>query len=115
MRLGPFLPSAQMGSTRVGKTVFLHVLPGPDGTAPLRSIVVPEFPAGPKLLRARVLGAAADLRMQRAQPGEFRVALPGPTLASATIIVELTYDGSVMDLPPGRLSPGSSPPLLERL
>ena len=102
-RGGPFLPSAQMGSTRVGKTIFLHVLPGPDGASPLRSIVVPELPAGPKLLRARVLGAAADLPMQRAQPGGFRLSLPGPTLASPTIIIQLTYDGSVMDLPPRAL------------
>ena len=98
-RGGPFLPSAQMGSTRVGKSIFLHVLPGPDGTAPLKSIVVPEFPGGPKLLRARVLGAAAVLPIHRAQQGESRVALPGPAAASPTIIVELIYDSSVMDLP----------------
>ena len=102
-RGGPFLPSAQMGSTRIGKTVFLHVLPGPDGTTPLRSLVLPEFPGGPKLLRARVLGAAGDLRMQRAKSGEVRIALPGPTGVAATIIVELTYDGSVMDLAPRAL------------
>ncbi len=98
-RGGPFLPSAQMGSTRVGKTIFLHVLPGPDGTAPLTSIVVPDFPGGPKLVRAHVLGAEADLRIQRAQPDGFTVALPATTLASPTIIIELTYDGSVMELP----------------
>lgn len=98
-RGGPFLPSAQMGSTRVGTTIFLHILPAPDGTWPLRNIVVPEFPNGPKLLRARVLGAAADLPIKRAQPGGARVSLPEPLPASATAIVELTYNGSVMSLP----------------
>ena len=102
-RGGPFLPSAQMVSTRVGKTIYLHVLPGPDGTAPPKSLVVPEFPAGPKLLRARALGAARDLRIQRGQPGEQRVVLPEPALAAPTIIVELTYDGSVMELEPRTL------------
>jgi alpha-L-fucosidase len=102
-RGGPFLPSAQMVSTRVGKTIYLHVLPGPDGTAPPGSLVVPEFPAGPKLLRARAQGAARDLRIQRGQPGEQRVALPEPALAAPTFIVELTYDGSVMELEPRTL------------
>jgi alpha-L-fucosidase len=103
-RGGPFLPSAQVESTRVGRTIFLHVLPGADGTAPLRSIVLPAFPAGPKLLRARVQGAAAGLPMHRTQSGGARVVLPESTPASPTIIVELTYDGSVMEVPPGTLS-----------
>lgn len=102
-RGGPFLPSAQMGSTRVGKTIFLHVLPGPDATVPVGKLVVPEFPAGPKLLRAHVLGTAADLRIHRGHSGESTVMLPVATLTSPTIIVELTYDGSVMDLPPRTL------------
>lgn len=102
-RGGPFVPSARVGSTRIGKTVFLHVLPGPDGTAPLRSITVPEFPAGPKFLRARILGAAADLPIDRARPDGARVVLPAPTRLSPTTILELTYDGSVMDLAPRTL------------
>ena len=99
-RGGPFLPSAQVGSTRAGNTIFLHVLPAPEGNSPLTRILVPEFPGGPKLLRARVLGAAADVPIQRARAGQFAVAVPAPTLASATIIIELTYDGSVMEVPP---------------
>jgi alpha-L-fucosidase len=81
----------------------MHVLPRPDGAAPLRSIVVPEFPAGPKLLRARVLGAAADLPLKRARPTGSTVELPEPTPVSPTVIVELTYDGSVMELSPRTL------------
>jgi alpha-L-fucosidase len=102
-RGGPFLPTPQVGSTRVGKTIYMHVLPRPDGAAPLRSIVVPEFPAGPKLLRARVLGAAADLPLKRARPTGSTVELPEPTPVSPTVIVELTYDGSVMELSPRTL------------
>jgi len=102
-RGGPFLPSAQLGSTRAGNTIFLHVLPSPDASSPLTRILVPEFPGGPKLLRARVLGAAADLPIQRARPGQFAVAVPAPTLASATTIIALTYKGSVMELPPQTL------------
>jgi alpha-L-fucosidase len=98
-RGGPFLPSAQMESTRAGKTIFLHVLPGLEGTEPVRSIVLPEFSTGPKLFRARVQGGAADLRIDRRHPGESRIAIPGSTPATPTIIVELTYDGSVMEVP----------------
>jgi len=98
-RGGPFLPTAQMGSTRVGKTIYLHLTPGAEETAPPGSIVVPDFPGGPKLRRARVLGAAADLPMRRAQDGGVRVELRGTTLGDPTVIVELTYEGSVMGLP----------------
>jgi len=102
-RGGPFLPSAQMESTRAGKTIFLHVLSGPEGTEPVRSIVLPDFSAGPKLLRARVQGAAADLPMNRAHRGEFIIALPESTPGMPTIIVELTYDRSVMEVLPRSL------------
>jgi alpha-L-fucosidase len=102
-RGGPFLPSDRMGSTRTGNTIFLHVLPAPDGASPLGKLVLPAFPGGPKLLRARVLGTAADLHVERARTGEVNVPLPAPSTTSATIIVELTYNGSVMDLPPRTL------------
>jgi len=97
-----------MGSTRVGKTIYLHLMPGVEGAVapgaeavapPARSVVVPEFPGGPKLLRARVLGAGGDLSMRRAQEGGMRVELRGATLGDPTVIVELTYEGSVMELP----------------
>ena len=102
-RGGPFLPSDQVESTRVGKTVFLHVLPALAGTTPLKSLVLPEFPNGPKLLRARVLSAAHGLRVERSRTGGSRVAVPAPTPDSPTVVLELTYDASVMGLPLQRL------------
>jgi hypothetical protein len=50
-----------------------------------------------------VLGTAADLHVERARTGEVNVPLPAPSTTSATLIVELTYNGSVMDLPPRTL------------
>jgi alpha-L-fucosidase len=50
-----------------------------------------------------VRGFVEAARAQEMRPGESTVALPAPTLTSPTIIVELTYDGSVMDLPPRSL------------
>jgi alpha-L-fucosidase len=102
-RGGPFLPTAQIGSTRVGHTIFLHVLPAPDGAPPLKTIAVPNFPTGPKLLRARVLGTPANLPIHHAKPGETELTLPTPTPTSPTTILELTYDDSVMALPPAPL------------
>jgi alpha-L-fucosidase len=99
-RGGPFLPSTGLGSTRVGNTIFMHVLAVENGAFPLRSIVVPAFVNGPKLLRARVMGATADLPMHPTEGSGFKLSLPPPTSESPTIVVELTYDASVMALQP---------------
>jgi len=49
------------------------------------------------------MGLAVGRFFQRGGPGEQKVALPEPTLAAPMIIVELTYDGSVMELEPRTL------------
>jgi alpha-L-fucosidase len=97
-RGGPFTPSSTAGSTRVGNTIFLHVLPLSDG-ALSKSVVVPAFATGPKLLRARILGATSDLQVQTTPEGGAQLSIPAPKLDAPTIVVELTYDGSVMGLP----------------
>lgn len=100
-RGGPFPPTAQLSTTRRGNTIFLHVLPRKDA-APPRHVVVPAFADGPTLRRARVLGAPAELHLEPALTGGFkgvRLTLPDPTPQSPTIVVELSFDGSVMDLP----------------
>lgn len=97
-RGGPFLPSATAGSTRSGKTIFLHLLPS-NGSVPPSSMTIPAFTAGPKLLRAQVLGEKTDLALRSAPGGGFSLSLPKASSDSPTVIVELTYDGSVMGLP----------------
>ena len=97
-RGGPFLPTATMGSTRSGTTIYLHLLPSPDGSFPAR-VAVPEFQGGPKLLRARLIGGSADLPLHQG-----KIDIPRQGTESAVIGVELSYSGSVMDLPPQTLA-----------
>jgi hypothetical protein len=62
-------------------------------------MTIPAFTAGPKLLRAQVLGEKTDLTLRSAPGGGFSLSLPKASSDSPTVIVELTYDGSVMGLP----------------
>jgi alpha-L-fucosidase len=97
-RGGPFLPTSQATSTRRGKSVFVHVLPGEDGSLP-RRVTIPRFAAGPELKSARLLASQAQVSWRSA--GELiEIDVPDPIEGSPTHVVELTYADSVMGLEP---------------
>ncbi|TWB30825.1 alpha-L-fucosidase [Nitrospirillum bahiense] len=97
-RGGPFLPTATMGATRVDSTVFLHLLGGEGDHLPT-IITVPEFPGGPTLLRARLVGTGASLTVSKGKGGT-DIGIPPQAARNGIAIVELSYDGPVMGLAP---------------
>jgi hypothetical protein len=62
-------------------------------------VTIPAFTTGPKLLRAQVLGEKTDLTLRSVPGGGLSFSLPKASSGSPTVIVELTYDGSVMGVP----------------
>lgn len=98
-RGGPFIPTAQFTSTCRDQTLYLHILPGKDNALP-NTLKIPAFNNGPKLDSARLLGTNQELMVDRAASGDVTLSIPGASPESPTVVVKLSYDGSVMGVPP---------------
>ncbi len=104
-RGGPFLPTAQVTSTRRDNTVFAHVLPDEAGV--MASVIkLPRFANGPTLQSAKVYSTQAPVQWKTVDD-MIEIEVPPKLENSPTIIIELTYDGSVMQLEPMAVPQGS--------
>jgi alpha-L-fucosidase len=97
-RGGPFLPTPHVTSTRRDNVVFVHVLPDEAG-ALSTAITLPRFATGPELKSARVLSTQAPV-VTRIEGDLIHMDVPAAVEGSPTLVIELTFDGSVMGLDP---------------
>ncbi|MFT3787184.1 MAG: alpha-L-fucosidase [Tepidisphaeraceae bacterium] len=95
-RGGPFLPTANVSATRRDRTIFLHVVAS-NGAAPTK-VVLPRFPNGPTLQTATLFIGKTPLDIDRKVDGSAELTVPRPEEGSPTTIVELSYDGPVMNV-----------------
>ncbi len=94
-RGGPFLPTATMGTTRSGRTVYLQLLPDADGRFPTR-IAVPALDGRLRIVRAAMLGGTGGRVGIAGQGGCQLLSLPAALPDEGVRIVKLTYSGDVM-------------------
>lgn len=94
-RGGPFLPTATMGTTRSGRTVYLQLLPDADGRFPTR-IAVPALDGRLRIVRAAMLGGTGGRVGIAGQGGGQLLSLPAALPDEGVRIVKLTYSGDVM-------------------
>ncbi len=97
-RGGPFLPTLQVTSTRRGNRVYVHILPDESGGLP-RVVNIPRFESGPELKSAQLLATGSPVSW-RAAGAQLEIDVPDPSDGSPTQVIELAYNGSVMDLAP---------------
>jgi len=102
-RGGPFLPVGGVGSTREGSRVFLHVLPDDKGQYPA-SVTVPML-EGISLKRVQVVGSNADASFRVDGKTGIAIVLPAFRQNSYSVVLELTYDGSLASVDAGQLPP----------
>ena len=100
-RGGPFLPLDGVGSTREGRRVFLHVLPDENGQYPT-SVTVPKL-KGVSLKKVEEVGSNARSSFRSNGKSGISISLPPLREKEHSIIVQLTYDRSVMSVDEGQL------------
>ena len=89
-RGGPFKPGEYGGTTRKGKTIYVHVFNWPQG-----ALQLPPIPV--KLVHARLLnGSKVDARQSDAG---LEIFVPESSRQKADTVVALDFDGDVMEFP----------------
>jgi alpha-L-fucosidase len=89
-RGGPFKPGAYGGTTRRGKTIYVHVFQWPSGALELPPVAV-------KLVDARLLsGGKVDARQT---DQSLEISVPETDRPKVDTVVALKFDGDVMELP----------------
>ena len=89
-RGGPFKPGEYGGTTRKGKTIYVHVFNWPQG-----ALQLPPIPV--KLVHARLLnGSKVDARQSDAG---LEISVPESSRQKVDMVVALDFDGDVMEFP----------------
>jgi alpha-L-fucosidase len=96
-RGGPWKPGLDIGSTRKGSTVYLHLLRAGAGTL--------ELPALPRTVVSASLMSGEAIRVEQ-NGGTLRLEIDPSMIDPMDTIVRLQLDGSAMDIPPIALPSG---------
>lgn len=102
-RGGPFLPVDGVGSTRIGSRVFLHVLPVENGKFP--ALVAIPVIESVSLKRVQVVGSNVKSSFRLDGKNSNLIVIPKVLQDSYSIVLELTYDGSLASVDAERLPP----------
>jgi len=98
-RGGPYRPGVWGGSTRRGRSVFLHVFEWPES-----GLVLPPLPY--KVVQARLLTADGPVAVQATETG-LVVRVESRLRDSAATVVELELDGDTMAIEPIHVGTGA--------
>lgn len=99
-RGGPFKPTDWGVSTRKENKIFLHLLNWPEGTT---NLTIPDI--GVELENCSVLGG--ESLNFKTKEGEIVVDLDPQSLQPINTVIQLEYDGNVMDIEPREVKPKS--------
>jgi alpha-L-fucosidase len=96
-RGGPFEPGEYGGTTRTGKTVYVHILKWPvDG-----ALILPNLKA--KLVRSRLLsGGQVDVQQS---DSALKISVPASARQKIDTVLALDFDGDVMKLSASPVTP----------
>jgi alpha-L-fucosidase len=89
-RGGPFKPGEYGGTTRRGKTIYLHVLKWPDGALKLPALAA-------KVLSGRILGGG-EVSVKQSETS-LEISVPAAARQSVDTIVKLELDRDVTSIP----------------